>query len=66
MTQGLSLGWEDPNRKWHATPVFLPGNFHGGRILATVHGATESQTLLSVHAHARTHTHTHTMDIDSY
>ena len=25
-----SLGWEDPwRRKWQATPVFLPGKYHG-------------------------------------
>ena len=28
------LGWEDPwKRKWQATPVFLPGKFHGQRSL---------------------------------
>ena len=30
-----SLGWEDPlRRKWHPTPVFLPGDSHGQRSLA--------------------------------
>ena len=31
-------------RKWHPTPVFLPGEFHGLRTLprATMHGVTES------------------------
>ena len=29
-------------RKWHPTPVFLPGELHGQRSLAaTVHGVTE-------------------------
>ena len=39
-------GWEDPwvgkilwRRKWQPTPVFLPGKFHGQRILVGyVHG----------------------------
>ena len=36
------------NRKWQATPVFLPGKFHGQRSWwATVHGVTKSQTRLS-------------------
>ena len=30
-----SLNQEDSlNRKWHPTPVFLPGKFHGQRSLA--------------------------------
>ena len=29
-----SLGWEDPLEKGKATPVFLPGEFHGQRSLA--------------------------------
>ena len=28
-----SLGWEDPLEKGMATPVFLPGEFHGQRSL---------------------------------
>ena len=28
-----SLGWEDPLEKETATPVFLPGEFHGQRSL---------------------------------
>ena len=35
------------SRKWHVTPVFLPGKFHGQRSLAgyTVHGfAKEADT----------------------
>ena len=27
---GLKIPW---NRKWHPTPVFLPGKFHGQRSL---------------------------------
>ena len=34
-------------RKWPPTPVFLPGEFHGQRNLAGVHGVTKSQTQLS-------------------
>ena len=34
-TQVLSLGQKFPwRRKWLPTPVFLPGEFHGQRILA--------------------------------
>ena len=33
-------------RKWHPTPVFLPGEFHGRRNLV-VHGVTKSRTPLS-------------------
>ena len=30
----LSLGWEDPlRREWQPTPVFLPGESHGQRVL---------------------------------
>jgi len=44
-TQVRSLGQEDPwRREWLPTPVFLPGEFHGQRSLATVHGVTKSQT----------------------
>ena len=32
--QVQSLGWEDPLEKGMATPVFLPGEFHGQRNLA--------------------------------
>ena len=39
-------------RKWHATPLFLPGEPHGQRILlAAVHGFTKSQTQLSSWVH---------------
>ena len=31
-----SLGWEDPQRRaWQPTPVFLPGESHGQRSLAS-------------------------------
>ena len=48
-TRVLSLGQEMPwRRKWQPTPVFLPGEFNGQRILqATVYGVTKSQTGLS-------------------
>ena len=45
-----SLGWEDPLwREWLPTPVFLPEEFHGPRILVgyIVHRFTKIQTLLS-------------------
>ena len=36
-TQVRFLGWEDPQRrKWQTTPVFLPGESHGQKILARV------------------------------
>ena len=33
-------------RAWHPTPVFLPGESHGQRSLATVHGVAKSRTRL--------------------
>ena len=46
-------------RKWHPTPVFLPGKSHGQRSLAgTVHGVAKSRSWLSDLAHVYTHTHT--------
>ena len=37
--------------KWQPAPVFLPGKFHGQRILASkIHGVTKSQTRLIMHA----------------
>ena len=34
-------------KRWQATPVFLPGEFHGQRsLVGTVHGVTKSQTQL--------------------
>ena len=60
------------NGKWHPTPVFLPGIFHGQRSLAgysswaTVHGVSKSQTWLSDWAYTpHTHTHIHTMEFYS-
>ena len=38
-------------RKWQPVPVLLPREPHGQRsLVATVHGVTEGQTLLSTHA----------------
>ena len=34
-------------RQWHPTPVLLPGESHGWRNLATVHGVARSWTWLS-------------------
>ena len=42
-----SLGWEDPQRRaWQPTPVFLPGESHGQRSLASYRpwGHTELDT----------------------
>ena len=44
---GSVLGWEDPwSRKWHLTPVFLPGKFYGQRNLVgySPWGCKESDT----------------------
>ena len=42
------VGESSWNRKWHPTPVFLPGKFHRQRSLADYsHGAPKSQTRLS-------------------
>ena len=42
-------------RTWQPTPVVLPGESHGQRILAgTVHGVIKSWTRLSTHARAHT------------
>ena len=42
------LGWEDPwRREQQPTAVFRPGDFHGQRSFATVHGVIKSQTRLS-------------------
>ena len=35
-------------REWLPTPVFLPGEFHGQRSLATVHGIAKSWTQRSL------------------
>ena len=45
----------DPwSRKWHPTPVFLPGKFYGQRSLTgfVVHGAAKSWTGLSADIHS--------------
>ena len=46
-TQVQALGWEDPLEKGMATlptPVFLPGQLHGQRSLASsVHGVAKSR-----------------------
>ena len=49
-TQVQTLGWEDPLEKERlATPVFLPGEFHGQRSLVgyIVQGIAKSWTQLS-------------------
>ena len=46
-------------RKWQPNAIFLPGNFHGLRSLATVRGVVKSWTQLSYWAHAHTYTHIH-------
>ena len=44
-------------RKWQPTPVFLPGKFHGQRVVwrATVPGITKSRTRLSAHTYIHTY-----------
>ena len=47
-----TLGWEDPwRRKWQLTPVFLPGESHGGRSLVgySPRGHKESDTTKLLH-----------------
>ena len=40
------LGQEDPwRREWPPTPVFLPGESHGQRSLATVHGVAKESDM---------------------
>ena len=56
--QVWSLGKENPlEYNWHATPVFLPGKFHGQKSLAepTVHGISKSWTQLSDWAYSHNH-----------
>ena len=52
-------------RKWQATPVFLPGEFHGQRSLSDYSpwGCRESETTERL-THTHTHTHTHTIKGD--
>ena len=48
------------SRKWQPTPVFLPGKFHGERILVGYrHGVAKSGIHLSDSTHTHTHIHTH-------
>ena len=54
-TQVRSLGQEDPlERKWQPTPVFLPGESHGGRSLVgySPRGGKESDTAELLHFHS--------------
>ena len=51
-TQVRSLVWEDPlEKKRHPTPVFLPGESHGGRSLVgySPRGRNESDTIEQLH-----------------
>ena len=50
-------------RKWQLTPVFLPGEPHGQRRLASYSpwGCKELDTTERARAHTHTHTHTHRM-----
>ena len=43
-------------RKWHPTPVFLPGKFHGQRSLVnySLWGCKESDTTEDTHIHTDT------------
>ena len=47
-------------REWQPTPVFLPGEFHGQRSLAIVHGGCKEPNMTELWTHRHTHTHTHT------
>ena len=49
-------------RRWHPTPVLLPGKSHGRRSLVGCNprGHKESDTTERLSTRARTHTHTHT------
>ena len=53
-TRVRSLGREDPlEEEWQPTPVFLPGKFHGLRILVgyNLWGRKESDTTEQLHFH---------------
>ena len=59
-TRVQSLGQEDPwRRKWHPTPVFLPGESHGQRLepdgLQSL-GSQSDTTEQVTHIHKYTHT----------
>ena len=50
--QGQSLSWNDPlERKWQVTPVFLPGKFHGQRILVGYSPWGPEALVMTEHAH---------------
>ena len=60
--QVQSLGWEDAwRRKWQPTPVFLPGESHGQKSLASY-----SQMGLQRVGHNGVLTHTHTLTRGSH
>ena len=46
-------------RKWQLAPVFLPGEFHGQRILAgySPRGSQRVRHDWAIHTHTHTHTH---------
>ena len=66
-------GREDPlSKKWQPTPEFLPGKFHGQRILSGLHSMRPQRvrcdwttecaracTCTCTHTHTHTHTHTY-------
>ena len=48
-----SLGQEDPLEEvWQPSPVFLPGESHGQKSLATIHGVTGQPRLKRLSTHA--------------
>ena len=55
---GAWVGKIPGRRARQPSPVFLPGESHGQRSLATVHGAAKSQAQQHT-PHTHTHTHTH-------
>ena len=61
-TQVGFLGWEIPwRRKWHPTPVLLPGKFHGLRSLVgySPWARKESDTTERLHFHYANYTCTY-------
>ena len=56
-TQGLNLGLPHWRRKWQPTPVFLPGESHGGRSLVDYSpwGPKESDTTERLYFHCLLH-----------
>ena len=53
------LGRAPGKRKWQPTPVFLPGESHGQRILVGYIQSTSSQRIRHHWAHVRACAHTH-------